>query len=69
MAVSGSSDTRESFAPPPLKASTIAHLSRADGKTNQIKFSVKLYHLPFVISFYFFVSESVECDGQQQTPH
>lgn len=33
-----------------FKTSTIAHLSGADGKTNQIKFNGKLYRLPFVYS-------------------
>lgn len=66
MTMSDSSNRRESFSPPPLKTSRIAHLSGADGKTNQIKFNVKLYHLLFVSSLYFFVSESVQRDGQQQ---
>lgn len=50
MTMSDSSDRRES--PPPPKTSTIAHLSGTDGKTNQIKFNVKLYHLLLVNSLF-----------------
>lgn len=58
--------TEESSSPPssPLNTSPTAPLSRAGGKTNQIKFNVVS---PPVGELDLSVSESVESDGQQQT--